>query len=130
MNTLADHNLEGQAVLLWMTLEDRGWLEILPIKLLKFSDVSLPNESTDREVWRFAQQHNFILLTGNRKMKGKDSLEQTIREENSPSSLPVLTVGKVERLEERLYRERCADRLVEIVIDIDNHRGVGRLFIP
>jgi predicted nuclease of predicted toxin-antitoxin system len=130
MDTLADHNLEGQAVLLWGTLEDIGWLKLLPIKLLKFSDVGLPDESTDQEVWRFVQKHDLILLTGNRKMKGKDSLEQTIREENTPSSLPVLTVGKVEQLEERLYRERCANRLVEIMVDLDNYRGVGRIFIP
>ncbi len=28
------------------------------------------------------------------------------------------------------YRERCATRLVEIVLDIDGYRGVSRLFIP
>jgi hypothetical protein len=33
-----------------------------------------------------------ILLTGNRNLKDPDSLEQTIREENTPFSLPVITI--------------------------------------
>jgi len=28
------------------------------------------------------------------------------------------------------YRERCVERLVEIVIDIQDYMGAGRLFIP
>jgi hypothetical protein len=28
------------------------------------------------------------------------------------------------------YRERCVERLVEIVIDIQDYIGAGRLFIP
>jgi hypothetical protein len=57
-------------------------------------------------------------------------LERTIQEENTPTSLPVLTIGSTKRLGERRYREQCADRLVEIVVDIELYRGVGRLFIP
>lgn len=71
-----------------------------------------------------------ILLTANRSMKGRDSLEQTIREENLPTSLPVITIRNIDRLSESQYREDCAVRLVEIVLDIDNYKGVGRLFIP
>jgi len=71
-----------------------------------------------------------ILLTHNRNMKGEDSLEQTIREENSPAALPVLTVGRVERLRERSYRERCAVRLVEISLDVEKYLGTGRIYIP
>jgi hypothetical protein len=39
-----------------------------------------------------------LLLTANRRMAGLDSLEQTIREEGTLDSLPVLTVGDVESL--------------------------------
>ncbi|AUB39676.1 hypothetical protein COO91_05674 [Nostoc flagelliforme CCNUN1] len=39
-----------------------------------------------------------ILLTANRSMKGKDSLEQVIREENTLASLPVITIGNADRL--------------------------------
>jgi len=127
---LADHNLEGQAVLLWGTLVAEGWLELCPAALVLFADVGLPLESSDRVVWRMAQTRGMILLTDNRSKRGEDSLEQTIREENTPTSLPVLTIGNVARLVERTYREQCAARLVEIVLDIDNYIGTGRLFIP
>jgi hypothetical protein len=130
MTVLADHNLEGQAILLWGTLATEGWLTLLPLRLVMFHEVSLPADSTDREVWRYAQTHQLVLLTGNRRKKGGDSLEQVIREENTPTSLPVITVARVNRLDERAYRERCSSRLVEIMLDIEIYVGVGRIFIP
>lgn len=130
MTVLADHNLEGQAVLLWGTLAAEGWLALFPLRLVRFHEVGLPADSTDREVWRYAQMHQLVLLTGNRRKKGVDSLEQVIREENTPTSLPVITVARVDRLDERVYRERCSSRLVEIMLDIENYVGVGRIFIP
>jgi hypothetical protein len=86
--------------------------------------------SSDRTVWRFAQAQGMILLTHNRNMKDENSLEQIIREENTPTSLPVITIDRVDRLRERAYRERCVIRLVEIGLDIEDYSGVGRLFIP
>jgi hypothetical protein len=70
------------------------------------------------------------VLTDNRNMEGDDSLEQTIRDENTAASLPVMTIGRVERLSERSYREACAARLLEIVLYPEDHVGAGRLFIP
>ena len=70
-----------------------------------------------------------ILLTNNRNMAGVDSLAQTIREENTVVSLPVLTIGDFDRIIERTYRENCAARLLEVVVYLDNYLGVGRLFI-
>ena len=130
MTVLADHNLEGQAVLLWGTLATEGWLTLLPLRLVMFHELGLPADSSDRDVWRYAQTHQMVLLTGNRRKKGEDSLEQVIREENTPTSLPVITVARVNRLDERAYRERCSSRLVEIMLDIGNYVGVGRIFIP
>jgi hypothetical protein len=98
--------------------------------MLTFTEVGLPIDSRDRDIWRFAQSHQFILLTGNRNHTGEDSLEQTISEENTPTSLPIITVSVVERLEERRYREQCAKRLAEVVLYIENYLGVGRLYIP
>ncbi|WP_353838774.1 hypothetical protein [Moorena sp. SIO4E2] len=63
-------------------------------------------------------------------MKGEDSLEQTIREDNTPTSLPILTIGNPDRLDESSYRQKCATRLIEIVLDLENYLGVGRIFIP
>lgn len=57
-------------------------------------------------------------------------LEQVIREENNLQSFPVITIGNKERLDEHSYRGRCASRLVEILFDIENYMGVGRLYIP
>jgi hypothetical protein len=80
---LADHNIEGQAVLLWGTLGAAGWLELVTLRLARFAEVGLLHTSNDREVWRFAQANHMYLLTDNRNMEGSDSLEQTIRDENT-----------------------------------------------
>ena len=45
-------------------------------------------------------------------------------------TLPVITIGSLDRLDEQAYRERCATRLVEIALDLDAYTGVTRLFIP
>lgn len=71
-----------------------------------------------------------IILTANRQMRGKDSLEETIRAENIVSSFPVITIGNVDKINERIYRERCAARLIDVVIDLENSMGIGRLYIP
>ena len=71
-----------------------------------------------------------ILLTANRSMKGIDSLEQTIQEDNNEDSLPIITIGNTDRMTNFEYRERCSIRLVEILLDLDNCMGAGRLFIP
>lgn len=127
---LIDHNIEGQALMLFGSLTTGGWLDILPIRFVSFDEVELPIDTNDRMVWRFAQEKQMVLLTANRSMKGEDSLEQVIREENLPISLPVITLGNVDRIVEREYREQCVERLIEIVFYIDNYLGVGRLFIP
>ena len=76
-------------------------------------------------------ENQMILLTANRSMKGEDSLEQVIREENTVDSLPVITIGDADRfLADRVYRNRCVDRILEILLDIETWMGVGRLFVP
>jgi len=126
----ADHNIEGHAIRLWDTFVTEGWIGLCPIELVMFADVGLAVSSSDREVRRFAQRNQMILLTDNRNMKGKDSLARTLREENTPTSFPVLTIGSSERIHEREYRQRCVSRLVEIITDSDKYMGTGRLFIP
>ena len=130
MKVLLDHHMKRQGILLWATLGSEGWLKLLDIPMQTFSDVGLSIDSSDREVWRFAQEKQLILLTANRNRDGEDSLEQTIREENAPNSLPVITIGAIGRMEESTYREQCAERLVEIVLNIENHLGIGRIYIP
>lgn len=127
---LADHNLEGQAQLILAFLAAEGWLEAFPLLLVGFGDVGLAANTDDRTLWRYCQTHRMILLTANRNMKDPDSLEQTIREENTETSLPVVTIGSLERLDEYVYREECALRLLEIVLESEKYLGTGRLYIP
>jgi hypothetical protein len=64
-------------------------------------------------------------------MKGKNSLEQVLREENTDTSLPVITLGDADRfLQDSGYREGCVNRFLEIVLYLENYMGAGRLFIP
>ncbi len=127
---LVDHNIEGQAARLWDTVKTEGWLTLQPLEMIMLADTSLPHDISDRQLWRYAQQGRMVLLTANRNMKGDDSLEQTMREENTPRSLPVLTISNSDRIKEREYRERCAERLFDIILEIDTYLGAARLFIP
>jgi hypothetical protein len=128
---LIDHNLEGHALILLGNIANQGWLDLLPIRFVTFKEMDLSIDSSDRMVWRVAQANQMILMTANRSMKGEESLEQVLREENTFNSLPVITIGSLDRLiDERDYRNRCVDRLLEILLDVENYMGVGRLFIP
>jgi predicted nuclease of predicted toxin-antitoxin system len=130
ITVLADRNIEGQSLILLGILAKEGWTELLHIRLVTFGDVGLSFESSDREVWRFAQNNTMILLTDNRNMVGKDSLERTIREENIATALPVITIGNVNRFDEKIYRNLCADSLLNIVLNLEDYLGAGRIFIP
>ena len=127
---LIDHNIEGQATLLWSAILLQGWLDLTLVRFTTFEEAGLPIDTSDREVWRFAQEKKMIILTANRNMRGEDSLEEAIRDENKIDSLPVVTIANVERMNERNYRELCAERLIDILVDLDNLLGVGRIFIP
>ncbi|NEO00559.1 MAG: ACP S-malonyltransferase [Moorea sp. SIO3I7] len=128
---LVDHNLEGHALILSGSIASLGWLDLLPIRFVTFAEIELSITSDDRVVWRFAQANQMILLTANRSMNDKNSLEKVMREENTSTSLPVVTIGDSDRvLSDPDYRNRCVDRLIEIIFDIDDYRGSMRLFIP
>ncbi len=131
MKFLIDHNLRGHSVVLLGSLTASGWLNLISIQFVLFEEVGLSIDSDDRVVWQFAQSNQMVLLTANRSMKGENSLEQVMREENTPTSLPVVTIANINRLlAETNYRERCVNRLVEIVVDIEDFRGARRIFIP
>jgi hypothetical protein len=128
---LIDHNLKGHALVFFGAIASQGWLDIVPMQFITFAEIDLSIDSDDRAVWRLAQENQMILLTANRSMKGKDSLEQVMREENTSESLPVVTVSNADRLlNDSEYRGRCVESLVEIVLDIDTYRGARRIFIP
>lgn len=116
--------------MLFGSITSEGWLDTLDIRFVGFDEAELPINSSDRVVWRFAQENQMILLTANRSMKGEDSLEQVLREECLPTSMPVVTLANVDRIVEREYREECVDRLIEIALYLENYLGISRLFIP
>jgi hypothetical protein len=102
---LIDHNLKGHALVFFGAIATQGWLDIVPIQFVTFAEMDLSIDSDDRTVWRLAQENQMILLTANRSMKGKDSLEQVMREENTSESLPVITVSNTDRGTDQLKRD-------------------------
>ena len=78
------------------------------------------------------QMHVLLrLLTSNRNQESPESLEATIQLATTPESLPVLTIGEPQRiLSSRAYAQRVVERLVEYLIDVENLRGTGRLYLP
>jgi hypothetical protein len=131
MNFLIDHNLKGHALVLFGAIASLGWLDVVSIRFITFAEMELAIDSDDRVVWRLTQESQMILMTANRSMKGKDSLEQVMREENTSTSLPVITIANADRLlNNSEYRGRCVESLIEVVLDIDSYRGARRIFIP
>jgi hypothetical protein len=115
---LIDHNLKCHALVLFGAIATQGWLDIVPMQFVTFAEMDLLIDSDDRTVWRLAQENQMILLTANRSMKGKDSLEQVMREENTSESLPVITVSNADRLEVGALKVLLKSCLILIPIEV------------
>jgi hypothetical protein len=100
------------------------------IQVATFDDVGLTEDADDRTIWRFVQEREMLLLTNNRNGIDEHSLDRAMREEWTPTTLPMLTIGNAGRIKEFDYRARCAERLVEIILELDNLRGTSRIYIP
>ena len=128
---LIDHNLKGHALVFFGAIASQGWLDIVSVQFVTFTELDIPTDTDDRTVWRLAQENQMILLTANRSMKGEDSLEQVMREESTSASLPVVTISNADRLlSDPDYRSRCVESFVETVLSIESYRGTQRIFIP
>ena len=130
IKVLIDHNIEGQARRLWDLLFQAGWTQTAEIEFVYFAEAGLPVDSPDRAIWRFMQSQQMFLLTANRNDEGDDSLERAMQEENSPTALPVITIGRPKKIREQEYAKKCADRLLEIVVDSEKYLGTGRQYAP
>jgi hypothetical protein len=109
---------------------DEFWMAI-NVPLLTFEGVGLGEETSDDEVWRRCQLEQWVLITGNRNDEDETSLEATIRLENTPDSLPVLTIGRpAEVMTSAEYAVRVTEKMVDLLLDIDRFRGTGRLYLP
>lgn len=105
--------------------------QLLGVQFSNFPEMGLAAGMVDRDLWHFCQSQGIYLLTDNRNQQGGDSLEETIRQYNTPVSLPVFTVSDRNRFaNERAYAERTIESLFDRLIDADNLVGTGRLFLP
>lgn len=127
---LLDHDLEGRARYLQAGLRETGWDQDLTIEFVRLRDLDLPDDASDQDIWRVAQQQRLLLITNNRNKEDATSLEATIERENLPDSLPVLTLSQANRLISPDYRQQAAHKLAEIIIYLDDYLGVGRIYLP
>lgn len=127
---LLDHNLDGYDIYLAVGLKEIGWGELILADFKRLRDYGLPDNLPDQDIWRFVQANRLLLITNNRNSRGETSLQATLRRENTPDALPILTVADKEALKRSDYRQRAAQKLVDIIIDLDCYLGTGRLFIP
>jgi hypothetical protein len=130
---MADHNIEGHFRLLVGFWERPPWREMwteLALSVESFASLGLAPDVNDAELWEVCQRANVVLLTANRNADEPDSLEMTIRERNRDESLPVLTIANPTRLlQDRTYAEEVAMRILEYLLDLENYRGTGRLYV-
>ena len=122
--------MDGQARLLYATLQKAGWTQLLALEFVYFLAIGLAPETDDATIWHYAQANGMLILTNNRNSDGETSLAATIARENTATSLPVVTIGNLERMTESQYREEVALGLVGILLYLENFLGTGRQFIP
>src|SRR5688572_16068380 len=131
---VGDSNIQGQVKVLVAYLERSTWQDVwnrLHLPLLTFPEVGLEEDSRDSFVWEVCQREQIVLGTGNRNADGPDSLEATLRSRLAADSLPVFTISDPQRfLSSRDYAEKVAERLLDYLLDLDNCRGTGRLYLP
>jgi len=58
------------------------WRELACV-ICTFTDFNLPVDATDAVIWQTCQDHDILLLTGNRNAEGPESLEMTMRQRNT-----------------------------------------------
>ena len=125
-------NCEGQAERILSSLRKLGYVERLGIEILFFQNVGLAPASTDEQVWLFCQKNDYYLLTGNRSTKaGESSLHAVLGRLVDEKSLPVITIGDLDRvISDRTYCQACAEAIVEIILYTELYIGVPRLYVP
>jgi hypothetical protein len=101
------------------------------LRYFRFANSGLAPDSPDDVVWRTCQQMELFLITDNRNQGDSDSLESTIRMQNATTSLPVFTIADVQRLRhDRDYADHVIESFFEYLLESENIRGTGRLFLP
>ena len=127
---LVDNDLSGHLDYLIAAVREAGWEQDLALEFKRLRDCGLPDNCPDQKIWRYAQAQQWLIVTHNRNNKGPTSLHATIARENTPDSLPVITVSDKEKLKHPDYRRRVVARLIEIILYPKQYLGVGRIFVP
>ncbi len=127
---LIDYDLQGFDIFLEAGLRETGWDQLIRCEFKRLRDFGLPQDFSDQEIWRFVQEHQLLLITNNRNQEDETSLQATILRENTLTAWPIITVSDKDALLQTDYRQRVVQRLVEIIVDLDNYLGAGRLFVP
>ena len=127
---LIDQDRLGFDIFIEERLAETGWDLLIQFQFRRPRDYGLPANLPDQEIWRFAQAHHLLLVTANRNSDDTTSLQATLRRENTPDALPVITIARKESLKQRDYRQRLVLRLAEIIVDLDDNLGTGRLYVP
>jgi hypothetical protein len=131
---LIDANIEGQGARIWARMQTPAWRDIrdaLDVNFQTFREVGLDATASDKDVWHFCQAHGYYLLTSNRNADSEDSLEAPIRRDGTSTSFPVFTLPQADRVYSNpTFLDRVVEKLLDYVLDADNLRGVGRLYLP
>lgn len=131
---LIDHNIVGHGRIIQRILEGPIWAEMwhsLQLPVLTFQDIGLAETAKDSEVWRLRQSNQWILLTANRNKEDAESLEAVLQRDNHARALPVMTLADTDSVRcNKDYAERIAEKLLTYLLEIDNLRGTGRLYLP
>ena len=127
---LIDQDLLGYDVFIAEGLKETGWDQLIQFQFQWPRDYSLPANLPDQEIWRFVQERHLMLITNNRNDDDETSLQATMRRENTLASWPIITVSDKNALIQSDYRQRVAHRLAEIIVDLENYLGAGRIFVP
>jgi len=131
---MADANIQGQVDKLAKRMQLKDWIDFwnyLQLCFLTFADIGLEPADSDAVVWKRCQERQIFLLTSNRSGRDPDSLEATIRSQNTPQSLPVFTIADSDRISrDSSYCEEVVEALFEYLLNADNIRGTGRLYLP
>ncbi len=112
---VADANIRGQVEYLVQRMQADVWVdfwEALGLVLYRFEDIGLSVSSSDLEVWSVCQAEQLVLITDNCNLDSDDSLEATIRRNNTAESLPVFTIADMNAFRtDGSYVERVIETL-------------------
>jgi hypothetical protein len=134
LTILVDECIDGYADDLVRLANDPFWQEFrdtLGLQFVRFRHIGLPNGSEDRVVWQVCRTLRYLLITNNRNCDGPDSLGVLIQTEAGDDAPLVFTIGNMERFDsDPSYARNVIEKLYSYLIDLEDCRDSGRLYLP